>query len=110
MSDTIYCNVSNEILFSTNLNKLSNGTFTGDKLLVYKVYIGSIVLSLDINCFSGFTNLQSVIFDPSNKITISSNNCFRDCSNLTSINIPDTFLTLSYACFYKWVGLVWLIL
>jgi len=55
------------------------------------------------NCFSGCTNLTSVIIPSS--VTTLEINCFYGCTSLTSVTIPASVTTLKINCFYGCTGL-----
>ena len=98
-----------------NLNrkdKTASVTFMGDKYYSYdNEYSGAIVIpetvimygtgysvkSLGDECFRGCSDLTSITIP--NSVTSLGKGCFRDCSSLTSITIPSSVTSLGWNCF-----------
>jgi hypothetical protein len=69
------------------------------RTLLTGVTIGNSVTSIGANAFSGCSNLTSVIFTQTSKLTIIDTNAFLSCVNLTSVTIPNSVLTIGYNAF-----------
>ena len=68
----------------------------------YKVKIYG-VTSLGNYCFRGCTGLTSIVIP--NSVTSLGEGCFANCTNLTSITIPNSVTSLGSYCFYECIGL-----
>ena len=81
--DGIYYNLNSE-------NKTASVTFKGNKYNSYNdEYSGEIVIPETV-----------IVYGTRYSVTSLGDNCFRDCSSLTSITIPNSVTSLGEACFY----------
>ena len=75
-------------------------TYTTSENYTIKIYG---VIELENSCFKNCTGLTSINIP--NTITSLENHCFNSCTGLTSINIPNTVTSLGDGCFYGCSGL-----
>ena len=81
--DGIYYNLNSE-------DKTASVTFKGNKYNSYNdEYSGEIVIPETV-----------IVYGTRYSVTSLGDNCFRDCSSLTSITIPNSVTSLGEACFY----------
>ena len=78
-----------------------DGQYSGDIVVPKKVKssdgVEYSVTSLGTECFKGCSDLTSVTIPSS--VTSLGESCFRDCSGLTSITIPSSVTSLGVCCF-----------
>ena len=85
----------------------TDGNYSGDIVVPEKVEgndeVEYVVTSFEENCFYDCSGLTSITIPSS--VTSLGDNCFSGCSGLTSITIPSSVTSLGDYCFYNCSGL-----
>ena len=104
------------------INAFNNLTFNNEPIKYYGlsdntedlIYLNDLTyenMYIDLKNFmfyssnSGNTNIKNIILSDSGKIISLGNSCFRNCSNLSSIDIPTSISNLGNYCFSNWSNL-----
>jgi hypothetical protein len=83
---------------------IGDGCFAGCPLLE-TVNISTSVTTLVGNVFISFPNLKYVTFDSNSSVTSIGNNCFQNCTKITSLTIPGRVTSLGNNCFQGCSGI-----
>lgn len=89
-----------EYYFHPDITEILNATFTYDWKSLKKVYLPKSLITINANSFENCP-LEQVIFEDGCALESIGKSAFHGCSNLSTIDFPESLKSIDYNCFYQ---------